>query len=325
MKLSSLAISIALSVGATLSGFGQGTGQATPPGSGVVIPEGTIIQAELKKGLDANKAKVGDPVKLEVMLDVRDRVTGVLLIPKKAELSARVSYVDFPENNERTVRICEPDCIDYAGAVVVWIEIIRAEWEGGSAELHGRITSVQADITTYLAPGRDGTLIRRPDSMFLVSDGKLVFPTPNRFLRSLPAGSVFSIEHRVPSEATKAFESSRDAALKGEAEAQFRVGLMYHGGKGVAQDYAQAAEWYRKGAEQGHAKAQNNLAVLYAQGQGVPQDYVAAYMWFTVAAAARPDKNPANLQLLESRMAPEQIAEGKRRAEEWLKQHPPSH
>jgi hypothetical protein len=100
---------------------------------------------------------------------------------------------------------------------------------------------------------------------------------------------------------------------------------MYYRGEGVTKSYVQAAEWYGKAAKQGHAKAQNNLAVMYAEGQGVPRDDVTSYMWFTLAGSAKPDKNAANLQLLESRMTPEQIAEGKRRAEEWLKQHPPSH
>ena len=350
MKLRSLAVSIALCVGAALSGFGQGSGPATPSATEVVIPDGTMIHAKLKQKLDANKLHVGDPVKLEVMFDVRDRVTGVLLVPKKAKLLATVSHVDFSKETE--------------GATLS-IEMTRAEWEGGAAELHSRITAVEAQTATVRYQGQrvpssgpgsrtvcvpgdpTGASIGarttqcyqvggdhisqragppQPGGQDQVSvrvfNGKLQFLSSNH---SLPAGIIFSIEHRIPSAANKAFEPSRDAALKGDAEAQFQLGLMYHQGKGAAQDYAQAAEWYRKAAEQGLAKAQNNLAVLYAQGQGVPQDYVSAYMWFSVAAAAKPDKNKANLQLLEGQMTPEQIAEGKRRAEEWLKQHPASH
>ena len=93
MKVSSLAISIALSVGAALSGFGQGTGQTTPSATAVVVPDGTIIQAKLKKGLDASKLQVGDPVNLEVAEDVH--LMGLVWIPKKARLLARVSYVDL--------------------------------------------------------------------------------------------------------------------------------------------------------------------------------------------------------------------------------------
>ncbi len=114
-------------------------------------------------------------------------------------------------------------------------------------------------------------------------------------------------------------------AHRGFAESQFQLGSRYYRGEDGAVDYDQAGLWYSEAARQGLSKAQNNLGVMYAEGQGVTQDYVTAYMWFALAAPDQPDKNAANLKLLESRMTPEQIAEGKHRAEEWQKQHPPSH
>ena len=45
---------------------------------------------------------------------------------------------------------------------------------------------------------------------------------------------------------------------------------MTSGGKGVPQDYAEAAKWYRLAADQGFAKAQNSLGAQYATGEGVP-------------------------------------------------------
>ena len=59
---------------------------------------------------------------------------------------------------------------------------------------------------------------------------------------------------------------------------------MYANGKGVPQDYAEAAKWYRKAAEQGYADAQNNLGMMYVNGQGVPQDYAEAAKWTRKAA-----------------------------------------
>ena len=38
-----------------------------------------------------------------------------------------------------------------------------------------------------------------------------------------------------------------------DAEALYNKGNCYYFGKGVKQDYAEAAKWYRKAAEQGHA------------------------------------------------------------------------
>src|ERR1035438_2231773 len=62
-------------------------------------------------------------------------------------------------------------------------------------------------------------------------------------------------------------------AEQGNASAQARLGLMFHEGRGVAQDYKEAARWYRLAAEQGSADAQVNLGVMYGQGQSVAPDY----------------------------------------------------
>src|SRR5664279_1979980 len=61
-------------------------------------------------------------------------------------------------------------------------------------------------------------------------------------------------------------------AANGDAAAQWVLGVRYEHGKGVPQDYAQAAAWYRKAAEQGNATAQWLLGDLYDLGHGVPQD-----------------------------------------------------
>ena len=43
---------------------------------------------------------------------------------------------------------------------------------------------------------------------------------------------------------------------QGDVVAQYRIGLMYALGEGVALDFAEAAKWFRKAAEQGYAPAQ---------------------------------------------------------------------
>ena len=43
---------------------------------------------------------------------------------------------------------------------------------------------------------------------------------------------------------------------------------MYVNGRGVRQDYAQAAQWFSKAAEQGYAQEQFGLGVMYGAGQG---------------------------------------------------------
>ncbi len=76
-----------------------------------------------------------------------------------------------------------------------------------------------------------------------------------------------------------------EQAKAGDAKAQYKLGYDYYNGRGIAQDYAQAAVWWKKSADQGFAYAQNNLGVLYNSGKGVPQSYSEAYFWQNLAAA----------------------------------------
>ncbi len=72
-------------------------------------------------------------------------------------------------------------------------------------------------------------------------------------------------------------------ADKGDARAQYNLGLLYASGLGVTHDYQAALKWHRMAAKQGHAGAQNELAQMYSKGQGVSQDYVRAHMWYSIA------------------------------------------
>ena len=79
-------------------------------------------------------------------------------------------------------------------------------------------------------------------------------------------------------------ESLRAAAEQGDATAQNNLGLLYHRGQGVAQDFEVAIRWYRIAAEQGRAGAQHNLGVAYRDGEGVVQNHEEAVQWFLMAA-----------------------------------------
>ena len=80
------------------------------------------------------------------------------------------------------------------------------------------------------------------------------------------------------------FSITLEKAELGNVNAQFDLGFMYDTGKGVAQDYAQAAYWYRKAADQGLKEAQFMLGFLYQTGKGVDHDYTQAAYWFQKAA-----------------------------------------
>lgn len=74
------------------------------------------------------------------------------------------------------------------------------------------------------------------------------------------------------------------SAEAGDAEAQFKLGVLYEKGRGVKRDQAQAFYWYGKAAAQGCAKAQTNLGYCYESGQGTKRDLEEAFYWYHKAA-----------------------------------------
>ena len=63
-----------------------------------------------------------------------------------------------------------------------------------------------------------------------------------------------------------------------------------------AGDYKKALEILKPIAEKGNALAQYNLGVMYANGQGMPQDYTAAVKWYQTAAEQGLAGTPIALQ-----------------------------
>jgi TPR repeat protein len=55
------------------------------------------------------------------------------------------------------------------------------------------------------------------------------------------------------------FRTTQKLAEKGNAEAQFNLGLMYERGDVVVKDYELAAEWFTKSAKQGYLPAESKL------------------------------------------------------------------
>ena len=65
----------------------------------------------------------------------------------------------------------------------------------------------------------------------------------------------------------------------------YREGEKYYYGRGVRQDYAEAAKWYRASADKGNADAEHSLGHMYYFGQGVRQDNEEAIKWYSLASA----------------------------------------
>jgi uncharacterized protein len=107
------------------------------------------------------------------------------------------------------------------------------------------------------------------------------------------------------------------AAVQGHAKAQYNLGTLYFNGEGVPKDYKQALRWFRLAADQGEAVAQTKIAIMYEDAQGVPHDLIQAYKWYSLAITSG-DK-PATLlrNTLADHMTEAQIAEAKKLAQEW--------
>jgi TPR repeat protein len=138
---------------------------------------------------------------------------------------------------------------------------------------------------------------------------------------ALGLGLANAADHPELSEADKAYSEEdfvKAAALyRKDAElhvivAQVNLAFMYLDGQGIPQDYPQAAKWFLAAAVQGNAEAQQNLGVLCQEGKGVDQNPVEAAKWFHIAGAV------SSLEAIEKTMTPEQIAESRKRADEWI-------
>ena len=97
----------------------------------------------------------------------------------------------------------------------------------------------------------------------------------------LLADGVAAYEAGDYAEAAKAW---RPLAERGDAMAQFNLGLLHETGRGVAEDFAQSAAWYERAALQGLTQAQFNLALHHQTGRGVEKDGAEALYWLEVAA-----------------------------------------
>jgi len=140
------------------------------------------------------------------------------------------------------------------------------------------------------------------------------------------------------------------AAEKGQAVAQYRLGTLYERGQGVTADPAKAMHWYELSANQDNRKAmhnlavayasgppgkrnmteaarwfakaaalglsdsQFNLAVLYERGDGVPQSLVDAYKWYSIAAAAGDAESKARMTVLQTQLSEADKAQANRSA-----------
>lgn len=109
----------------------------------------------------------------------------------------------------------------------------------------------------------------------------------------------------------------RPLAETGDAEAQYRVGMMYEFGKGFPKNMTQAISWLRKAGNQGHTAAEVELGVIYMSGDGVAKDDAQAVDWFSKAAAQGSATAQYDLGMMYAKGAG--VKPDNARAVEWLR------
>ena len=72
-------------------------------------------------------------------------------------------------------------------------------------------------------------------------------------------------------------------AQAGDSIAQYYLAEMHLHGRGVAQNFEEAAAWYAKAAELGHPEAQAALGSLQMLGLGIPRYPTNAYFWLILS------------------------------------------
>ena len=115
----------------------------------------------------------------------------------------------------------------------------------------------------------------------------------------------------------KAIVKLKAAAEKGHKKAQYRLGLCYDKGKGVAENDETAVKWYTKSAAQDYAKAQYQLGKCYKDGEGVEKNRQKAVQLFT--KAAKQENADAQYQLGKAYLKGKGIAADEGKARSWLK------
>ena len=109
-------------------------------------------------------------------------------------------------------------------------------------------------------------------------------------------GSLYIQGCGVPKDANEGLKWYRKAADQSLLSAQLHLAnLYYFGGPGVAQDYKEAAKWVKITAEQGNRWAQNVWGAMHEEGLGMEKDHGQAVIWYRKAAIQGEAKAQASL------------------------------
>ena len=109
----------------------------------------------------------------------------------------------------------------------------------------------------------------------------------------------------------------RKAALQGDPEGEYRLGLCYEAGTGVPKSEALALKWFSMAAKEGNPSAQFEMGDCYRLAKGVEINLTKAYFWFNLSAASGNQDARDCRDALARRMSMEEILEAQRQSQEF--------
>jgi TPR repeat protein len=112
-------------------------------------------------------------------------------------------------------------------------------------------------------------------------------------------------QRQIPEELITLFE----AAKRGDAAAQERVGRLYLDGPERARDERKAFFWIRRAALSGDRNAQYTLGRMYESGRGAAQNPVGAYVWYSIALSSGNESARAPFDRLKQVLSSEEITQ----------------
>jgi hypothetical protein len=106
----------------------------------------------------------------------------------------------------------------------------------------------------------------------------------------------------------------RADAEKGDAEAQYKLGVLLHGADDTQHE---GADWLMKAAKQGYVPAESEIGRVYESGEpGYAKDEEESYYWFSLAYKGGEKEAGEEADKITSWLTPEQIEAANKRVKE---------
>ena len=111
-------------------------------------------------------------------------------------------------------------------------------------------------------------------------------------------------------------------AERGDAVAQFKLGLMFYLGTEIPKNHEAAARWFEKAGKQGHAEAPALLAGMHFAGEGMEENFANTYKWHAIAKARGNPTSAANQNEVAKLLTAGEKTAADKEIAAWLAAHP---